>query len=246
MSSMISLITERVGSLEASLHALESEQSELHAEIARLRVENQRLTAQNDELSEQCVSLGRETEELQRGASTHQANAERWQSAHRQLRARIEEALTDDSSPSSDNRSFAPASDASSQARANTAGRSEPTREPAPLLDVLEGEVISAESASGGDAPEVPAMAPLYDVVAYPFERFADLRAFQEAIRTLPGTRDVRLRHFDKGTLELRVEYDGETPFGHAISTLRGFPGSVSQDAEGRYAIRVQARESDD
>lgn len=87
-------------------------------------------------------------------------------------------------------------------------------------------------SAPGSSAPE-------YTVIARPFARFTDLGGFQEAVQGLPGIRNLRVRRFAQGTLEMRLDYDGDRPL---AELLHGMPlpiDEVIQEEPGRLQIRL-------
>jgi len=94
-----------------------------------------------------------------------------------------------------------------------------------------------------GEVAPPPTPAGSYLLVAYPFGRFADLGQFQTALRAAAGVRDVRVRRFAQGVLELRLEYDGATPL---TGVLRGLPLAVEEvEQEEPYRLRVRLRRTD-
>ncbi len=262
MSSMISMITERVASLEASLRALEAEQADLRSQNQRLAEEVDALRGQNEELSQQCDALGRESTELRRAASESQTDTDRWRAAYEGLCSDMQAAL-DRATAQPDEGSATvaspgevtaaiplPAPTASEPATAHPYSLESAVPAAPPLVEDSErttpvasvvGQVEPLEAAET-TSQAAPGRG-ISEIVAYPFERFAELRAFQEAVRAIPGTRDVRLLHFDKGTLELRVEYEGTVPLELALRSMEGFIGSISIDASGRLVYRLQSRD---
>lgn len=95
------------------------------------------------------------------------------------------------------------------------------------------------------DVDQVARDTPTYEIVAYPFALFSALRSFQDSIRTLPGTQAVRFGHFDKGILQLRVDYQGEIPLHERLESLPKFPGEVSVDANGRVILHLASPATD-
>lgn len=83
----------------------------------------------------------------------------------------------------------------------------------------------------------------IFEVTAYPFTRFSGLRDFRAAIEALPGTREVRVRFFDRGTIRLRVEYVDDVPFVKRLSSLPGFSGEVDREPSGHLTLRLGAGE---
>lgn len=93
-------------------------------------------------------------------------------------------------------------------------------------------------------SPAQSATDAIHELVAHPFARFAGLRAFQDAVRELPGVRDVRLRHYDHGTLQLRIDYDDAVPLAERLLALPGFPGAVVEDGPRRLELRLASQDA--
>jgi len=70
-------------------------------------------------------------------------------------------------------------------------------------------------------------------VVAYPFENFAGVNSFINAIRLLPDVRHVAPRRFRGGTIQLSVDYSGSEQLSEQIRGLDDFePRIVSQEGD--------------
>jgi predicted nuclease with TOPRIM domain len=210
MSSLITQITERVASLEASLRALESDRARLQSENRELQEALDQSRQQAEDLRQRCGSLEREAAETDQLVAESRAETERWRHAHAQLREQLR-AIVEKSTADSE------------ESRAAPSG----------------AETVPAQESNTGERLWQASQAPqTWEIVASPFDRFAELRVFQEAIRGLDGTRDVRLLHFDKGIVELSVDYEGAVPLQQAIGSLEEFPGVVTQDSNGRLVYR--------
>jgi hypothetical protein len=61
-----------------------------------------------------------------------------------------------------------------------------------------------------------------HEVLAGPFERFEDLRAFLTALRAVPGVDRASTRTFIPGMVRISVRYAGATPLATHLEPLRG------------------------
>lgn len=78
-----------------------------------------------------------------------------------------------------------------------------------------------------------------YVLIAHPFARFTDLGGFQSAVQALPSIRNVRVRRFAQGVLEMRVDYDGATPLADLLRRLAQPVEEVIHEAPTRLRIRL-------
>jgi regulator of replication initiation timing len=88
-------------------------------------------------------------------------------------------------------------------------------------------------------SPAEEATDTIHELVAHPFTRFASLGAFQDAVRELTGVRDVRLRHYDHGTLQLKIDYADAVPLAERLLDLPHFLGAVVEDGPRRLELRL-------
>ncbi|MAG37584.1 MAG: hypothetical protein CL878_15220 [Dehalococcoidia bacterium] len=108
---------------------------------------------------------------------------------------------------------------------------------PAPAAVALaEQEATAAQEEEEGPVPDGPppeAELPLMagsrlNVQVSPFKRFGQLATYQNALGSLSGVRDVKMRRFYKGVLHLSVDYDGVIPMTDRLAEVAGFsPESV-------------------
>ncbi|MFN8525005.1 MAG: hypothetical protein U0821_18070 [Chloroflexota bacterium] len=90
-----------------------------------------------------------------------------------------------------------------------------------------------------GDAGQALAGGAVVEVVAQPFASFSALRQFVDSVRALPPVRNVRLRQFDKGTLQLRVEHSGEGDLPKLLGSMPDFPGEVQPEGDARLLVTL-------
>lgn len=109
---------------------------------------------------------------------------------------------------------------------------------PAGPTPALAGEPERQEE---GSAPLITITPPLRDyvLVAQPFARFTDLGGFQAAVQALPGVHNVRVRRFAQGTLEMRVDYDGDAPLADLLRGLALPVEEIVQEGPTRLHIRL-------
>lgn len=93
-------------------------------------------------------------------------------------------------------------------------------------------------------APAFPATASRdYTLIARPFARFTDLGGFQEAVQRLPSIHNVRVRRFAQGTLEMRLDYDGDRPLADLLRGLALPVEEVTQEEPALLRIRLTSLE---
>lgn len=79
-----------------------------------------------------------------------------------------------------------------------------------------------------------------YILIAQPFGRFSDLGRFQTAVQDLRGVQNARVRRFAQGTLEMRLDYDGQAPLHEALKGLALAVEAVEQIEPHRLVIRLR------
>ena len=58
------------------------------------------------------------------------------------------------------------------------------------------------------------------------FTSFADLNGYRDAVGSIPGVQEVKVRRVHRGTLFLLVDYDGIVPLADRLSEITEFPSS--------------------
>jgi len=221
-----------VAELGTRVQALQGDNDGLRDDVAELGTHVEELQGDNDGLRDDVAELGTHVEELQEEVATCQpwdASLMSQQVVELEEILHVPEAATVVQFPDHAKREAGP-----------PAATAEPDSDRGPNL----GEAIHAAVPSGGRSTGAAPIDGRFTILVYPFGRFSDLAAFQTALEELPGARDVRVRRFAEGTLEVSVTYDGTVPLIDAIRGL-AFPlDSVSTDEPGTILVRVRNRDA--
>lgn len=96
--------------------------------------------------------------------------------------------------------------------------------------------------------PEAPAATPepagfagSYEISAGPFAKFATMNALFEKLQAIDGVREVRMGRFQRGILDVGVDYDGTVPLTDRLTTLEGLPLSVTSVDGKRIQLTLTA-----
>ena len=116
-------------------------------------------------------------------------------------------------------------------------------RPPQPADD--DERLLSNETLANSPAPPTERIASeqapaSYILIAQPFGRFSDLGRFQTAVQDLRGVQNARVRRFAQGTLEMRLDYDGQAPLQEALKGLALAVEAVEQIEPHRLVIRLR------
>lgn len=92
-------------------------------------------------------------------------------------------------------------------------------------LGVVEqaAEVVTSMEANEGPLASTASSSRL-DLQVSKFSNFADLNGYREALATIPGVRDVKIRRVHKGVLFLSVDYEGIVPLTERLQDIREHP----------------------
>ena len=79
------------------------------------------------------------------------------------------------------------------------------------------------------------------EVIVGPFARFSALAAFMQALKAQPGVTGVVTRQVHRGTVYLRVRYDGVIPLRTSLEQLVGYDLEVVAEQPHRLEVRVRS-----
>ncbi|MCC7104118.1 MAG: hypothetical protein IT307_03170 [Chloroflexi bacterium] len=78
-----------------------------------------------------------------------------------------------------------------------------------------------------------------YEVLISPFTKFSLVGAFTRAVAAIPGVRRAQTRQFFKGTLHLKILYDGDVPLVARLTELSYFQPRIAATNGNRVEVRV-------
>ncbi len=82
------------------------------------------------------------------------------------------------------------------------------------------------------------------DLIASPFTRFDTINRFTASVRSLPGVTEAKVRHFQKGTLRMLVEYENVVPFVSRLRELTQFKLRIDSSSDRRVAVTLETLET--
>jgi hypothetical protein len=78
-----------------------------------------------------------------------------------------------------------------------------------------------------------------YEVLISPFTKFSQVGAFTRAVAAIPGVRRAQTRQFFKGTLHLKILYEGDVPLAERLTELASFQPRIAATNGNRVEVRV-------
>ncbi|MBI3965918.1 MAG: hypothetical protein HY329_09815, partial [Chloroflexi bacterium] len=119
-----------------------------------------------------------------------------------------------------------------------------PVTAPPELAAPLEATQSAPVENGGDDQGTLGSELGAYELVVGPFAKFSSVNDFLRAVRKLNGVLDVRTRRFQRGMLQVRVEYENQVPLTRRLREVEAIPMTIKSASGNQIEVVVAAQAS--